>query len=764
MKRCPQCRRDYYDDSLFYCLDDGNALLEGPATKEAETVLLPVDEPPQGLHRTFRTTRAVGTGFRSEGSLKGLRHETDSPLIGRVKETAEIKRLLESEDIRLVTLTGIGGTGKTRLSIEIAHQLQQYFSDGIYFIDLSAVNDPLLVIPKIAHAVGVKEVPSKKALEVLTSHLFERSVLLILDNFEQIVSAGVQLTRLLTETRDLKILVTSRETLKLSFETEYQIPPFTLPSADGRESAAKLMDYEAVQFFVQRARRARPDYELTDDDAQAVSAICNTLEGLPLALELAAARAKILSASEILAKLADPLKLLTGGSRDLPERQQTMVAAIEWSYDLLNDSEKSVFQMLSVFEGGFAITAAEALISDSESQMKFPHAGVDVIDVIESLTAKSLVMSERPSKGTLRFRMLEIVRSYAAERLAASGRAEIVQRSHAKYFLGLAEEAAPLLVSSKAAEWLDRLEIDNDNLRGAMRWSLVNEPEIGARIAASIRYLWTVRGPIREGQHWLEEILGTTAELQPDLRWELLVSLGNMLQFQGDLVSARNAYAESLEISRASANRRQTAQSLRGIGAIEYMQSDFASARERINESYSISRELDDDFGAGASAARLGDISIAEGNPQAARSQTGEALALFRKLGYNQGIASKLINLASAEILCGDYLSAHVHLVESLNLSLEIGDEKDLQLVLEGFGAYMLNEGDYWNAALLSGAAERLGETNEKVWEPAEQRLHDFYLEKLREVMDKNDFTRAFSQGRKMPVREAAAIALRVER
>jgi non-specific serine/threonine protein kinase len=762
MKRCPECRRDYYDDSLLYCLDDGSLLLDGPAASDAETAILqrPLQRGTAPRLSVENTSRA-GLTVVSGDLLIDSKDLWRGPLIGRREQIAEVSELLGSDSTRLITLTGTGGTGKTRLAVEIARRMRERFPDGVVLVELSALNDPALIIPAIAHALAINETDPRPPFNALVDTLNGRSVLLILDNFEQVIDAGVDVAQLLKAAPELKILVTSREPLRISSEIEYPVPPLALPSPTVGASVAELLQFEAVQLFVERARQARPDFEVTDETAASVAAICCKLDGLPLALELAAARARILSPPEILSRLEKRLKLLTGGSRDLPGRQQTMRAAIEWSYDLLNEIERDVFARLSVFEGGFSFSEAEAIISvaDLLSPSDAGDENIELLDVVTSLNEKSLLLAEKPTAGNRRFRMLEVVRDFASELLVERGDAAAVHRLHADYFLGLAEEAGPHLRSAGSPEWFKRLETEHDNIRAAVRWGLQNDPETAARIAASMRFLWVTHGHIREGKHWLEEILNRSADLSPALRWELLTGLGNMNQFQGYLETAGEIYLQSLDEGRRSNDKRQIAQSLRGIAAVEYIQLSFSSAREWVNEALEVSRSTGDEFGAAASLARLGDIALAEGNASESRRWTGESLDIFRRLGYQQGIASKAGNLGAAEYLDGDIASARLHMRECLDTTLAIGDEIDTRNVFDGFAALALNQGDLANAARLAGAAETRGEVIGYTLEPAELHFRDIYLGEIRSAMTEQDFAEAYADGRKLPVAEAVDLA-----
>ncbi len=685
----------------------------------------------------------------------------DSSLIGRETELAEVTNLLSHEGVRLLTLTGPGGTGKTRLSREVALQIKSRFPDGVFFVELAAVNDPSLVAPAIAREVGIKEAGTRRILDLLSDYFGAKSAVLILDNVEQVVSAGVQFAQLLRSAPNLKLLVTSREPLKLSIETEYLVQPLALPSPETKETISDLMRFGAVKLFVQRALKARHDLVLTDNNTRALSAICHKLDGLPLALELAASRARILSVEEIHTKLEDRLTLLTGGARDLPHRQQTMRSAIRWSYELLNELDKNVFVKLSVFEGGFTYKAAEKVLSNVDGR-KRPGSDADILNAVTSLTEKGLLLVEKPMDSELRFRMLMVVRDYALELLARRGDAESVRRSHAECILSLAEEAAPNLRSTQSPEWLRRLELDHDNIRAAIRWSMDSDPEMAARITAGVRSFWTVHGHIREGRYWLEEVLKRAIDIPQALQCNLLTGLGNMAQFQGDFETARKVYGQCLDVSRAAGDQRYIAQALRGVGAVDYMDLQFISASVRINEALMISRSIDDEFGTAAAVARLGEIACARGDFSEARSQTSEALEIFKRLGYKQGVAAKLANLGVIEFFDGDYESACLYLAEGLDVCLEINDEIDIRVMFEVAAALLVETGDNETAARLSGAAAGRCEAIDYIHETMEHQFRETYLVKLRSVMPAVELAAALAEGSKMTVSEGAELALKV--
>jgi predicted ATPase len=749
MKRCPQCRRDYFDDSLFFCLDDGTALLEGPASGNTATLQ---------FQANGSETIALGKWTPIHQNLTkiwpaAMLSDSGDSIVGRKAELNDIEELLSADDSRLITLTGIGGTGKTRLAKEVGRRAGDLFPAGVFFVELETVSDPAMVAPAIAHALGLNEESAITVSDILTMTLRDQEALLILDNFEQVIAAAVHVASLLHAAPRIKVLITSREPLKLSIEREYRVPPLALPAASTEISSSDLMKFEAVQLFVKCAKRARSDFELTDENANTVADICGKLDGLPLAVELAAARTRVLAPNEILARLDDRLALLTGGSRDLPGRQQTMRAALEWSCELLDEHERRVLAALAVFEGGFTFKAAETVVSQ----------GAETLDLITSLTDKSLLMSKRGTTGELRFWMLQLVRDHASDLLSRSGEEEDMRRRHAHYFHSLACEAEPKLRTPETVEWLDLLETEHDNLRAALRWSIEKEPELALGIAANVSEFWTMHGHIREAENWLDQVLSRFNARNSEVRWTVQTALGTIKQFRGELARSLELYSDALETARALKDPNRIARSFRGLAAVEYISSDFENALQHTEESLKITRSLDDEFGTAAGLARLGDIALAKGHSDDSAKLTGEALETFRKLGYVQGVAAKLSNLAAAEISRGNLDDAESNLTEGLKICLEIGDTTIARLILDGLAAVRAYQGSYDDAARICGFTGRLADLLGLLGEPAEEELKRNYLAELEINMDPAALENRRAEGRRMSLEEVAALALRTE-
>jgi non-specific serine/threonine protein kinase len=703
-----------------------------------------------------------------------------SPIVGREKEIAEITGLLKRDDVRLVTMTGIGGTGKTRLAKAVAGELLTDFTDGVFFIELAAVTNPELVALTIAQPLGFKEVGGKPMLEILKDNLRGKQVLIVVDNFEQVVDAAPQIAELVAA-GELRILITSRVLLRLSREIEYAVPPLAVPADVSQILFEELLNYEAVKLFVARARQSKPNFALTEENAPSVAEICARLDGLPLAIELAAARVKILAPQAILTKLENRLKLLTGGARDLPARQQTMRGAVEWSYDLINEDEKILFRRLAVFAGGFTFEAAESVaggqwsvvseekISNSEEtannnpqQLTTDHRPLttDILDGITSLVDKSLLIAKEQSGGEMRFRMLEVVREYALESLAANNEAEAMRRSHAAYFLALGEEADPHLTGAESVKWLNHLEDEHDNLRDALRWSLENDTEMALRLAGAMLHFWHIHGYLAEGQKWSETALNRSGDALTPARCKVLLTVARMAWLHGDYQSASKYYQESLTAGRATGDARQIAQSCRGLGILAYVESDHTAAREFFEESLASGRELDDEKLITASLISLGELERTEGNYTTARLLYEESLALRRQTNNKDALSNNLINLAAAACLEGDDAAARLYYTEALKLQNELGHKTDISHSLDGFAALAIKRGDVRNAARLAGAAERLREKVGYQIEPADRCFCDVYLAEIKTKMDEADFSALYEQGSKLKLEEAVALCL----
>ncbi len=686
-----------------------------------------------------------------------------SPIIGRKKELAEVKKLLKRENVRLVTMTGIGGAGKTRLAQAVAQSLLNDFKDGVFFVELDAITNAELVASTVAQRLGLKEAGEKPILEILKDYLRDKQILLVIDNFEQVIAAAPNIAELLSVAAKLKILITSRTVLHLSSEREFVVPPLSFPADVSQVSLDELSNYEAIKLFVERARNAKSNFVLQEENARSVTEICVRLDGLPLAIELAAARVKILSPQMILTKLENSLKLLTGGARDLPARQQTMRGAVEWSYELLSEDEKKLFRRLAVFAGGFTIESAEAVCADYELQMTNDEPSedrIEVLDLVASLVDKSLLAAKEQTGGETRFRLLEVVREYALESLETSGEAEAMRRRHADYFLALGEASEPHLQGAESAEWLNRLEEEHDNLRAALAYLLERDAIMAARLAAAIRSYWTLHNHLVEGRKSLKAALERGAAAPAAVRFKMLNGLALAARLQGDYAAAREAYEEGLAEGKAANDLQQITMSSLGLGVVAKRQGDYSAARQIFEEGLAISRKLNDKSGIAITLNMLGDLARTEGNNAAARPLLEEALALHKQNGNKEGICISLGNLGAVAYDENDLLTAHSHYTDALAAARELGNKIDISLSLDGFAALAAKHGDAERATRLAAVAEHLRELIGYEMETADLSFRDAYLAELRAVLDEADFSIAYEQGRNLKLEEAVALCL----
>ena len=581
-----------------------------------------------------------------------------TPLLGRVQEIASARSLLDDPTVRLVTLTGPGGTGKTRLGLQIASDSWDSFVHGVCFVPLASVAEPAAVPRAIAEALGITRSDQQSIREALEDFLRDRELLLLLDNFEQVVGAAQAVATLLAAAPSLKVLVTSRTPLHLQGEHELPVPPLELP--DRAAEPNELARNAAVALFVQRARSVRPTFALTTANAPAVAAICHRLDGLPLAIELAAARTKILTPQAMLARLDQSLALLAGGAQDLPARQQTLRGTIDWSYDLLQAAEQRLFLRLAVFVGGCTLAAAETLwpVTSEDSP-------ATTLDVLQSLVDKSLILQvDEPDvpDAEPRFTMLETIRTYALERLAAQGELEMAHHQHAEYFL--------LLATDSGRDWIERVEHDLDNIRAALHWALhTGRPDLGLRLACGLWQFWLQRSYWSEGRRWLEAGL---AEGKGNLPLDLVViasyQIGALACRQRDYSRAIEASEESLRLGREVGDTGGVAWSLNTLGWVALDRGDYARAEALQNESLTFFRAAGDLWGTANALNGLGEIAAARADYDRSVTFHEQALSLRRRSGNAWSAAWPILNLARVALLRGDFVRARTLAEESRRL------------------------------------------------------------------------------------------------
>ncbi len=709
---------------------------------------------PNNLRDTETQSIIAETTIEIPNQVPNNLSENLIPIIGREKEISEIKRILKRTDTRLVTLTGIGGVGKTRMAKAVAVDLLLDFPDGVFFIELAAVANSELVASVIAQSLGLQESGGKSLREILSEYLSGKQMLLVLDNFEQVTGATPQIGELLAGSY-LKILVTSRALLRLRIETEFIVPPLAVPTQINEISLPQLADFEAVKLFVQRAQKAKPAFNLTEENAKSVADICARLEGLPLAIELAAARVKILAPPAILGKLENRLQLLTSGARDVPERQQTMRGAIEWSFDLLNEAEKDLFRRLAVFAGGFTFEAAEKICANNESSKK----QIDFLDLLTSLTEKSLLVTkEQSGSDEPRFRMLEIVREYALESLETSKQFNEARHRHTLYFLEFAEKAEPHLQSVQAEEWLNRLESEHDNLRAALTRSFEFEPEIAARLTASLRLLWNLHGHFAEGRYWLERALDGSIDISLDTKWKILLGIGLIANLQGDFESGQKFLEKCRETAVLANNRRNVALSGKFLSWTLRVLGNHKLAKILLEESLAIGRELNDTEVIAQSFLSLGELARLKDNYAEARGFYEQSLKFFQEIDKKNATVISLINLGAVTYLQNDFRKSRSFYEQALELSRKLGYKMVLSYCFDGFAALNFKQDELETAVKLSATAEKLRESIGFVIEKEEGRFRDAYLTELKNKLDNDAFFKLYEQGRNLKLEEAVAL------
>jgi predicted ATPase/class 3 adenylate cyclase len=631
--------------------------------------------------------------------------------VGREREQAEVRRLLATA--RLLTLTGTGGCGKTRLALQVGAELADAFADGVWFVDLAPLADPALVPQAVASALGVHEVPGRSLRETLADSLRRSDVLLILDNCEHLLDACAQLAdALLRACPRLRILATSRELLGIAGENAWRVPSLTLPDARQTPAVAGLTQYDAVRLFIDRALAALPTFAVTNQNAPAVAQLCWRLDGIPLAIELAAARVRVLTVEQIAARLDDRFRLLTGGSRTALRRQQTLQAAVDWSYQLLSEAERLLLQRLAVFAGGWTLEAAEAVGTGERI------AGSEVLDLLAALVDKSLVVAEGQGAHA-RYRLLETIRQYAGEKLLEAGKVGLVRDRHRDWYAGLAARGEPEPDGPVQEEWLGRLEAEHDNLLAALAWSLEGDLGVGLRLATSLGGFWGRRGYIVEGRRWLEAFLAQApATNDPEdqrVRARALRSAGVMASDQQDRGAAWAFLDESLTLFRALGDQRGVAAALKNQG-IELLRGGATAERIQatLEESLALWRALGDQFGVADTLQTLSFLAARERDDARARRLMDEALPLYRASG--RSVVYVLVERGWFAWGRGDLARAWRDLEEGLGIARRVGIKGAISLALLALGCLALEEGERGRARASLEESARLLQESGMLW------------------------------------------------
>lgn len=640
-----------------------------------------------------------------------------TPLVGRAEEVTTISSLLLDPDVRLVTLTGAGGIGKTRLSLQVATELHEQFVDGAWFVSLAAVEDSDLVIPTIARGLGIKESRDRTIYDALLDYLINKDMLLVLDNFEQVMPAARKIAEILIGTTGLKVLVTSRTVLHISGEYEFIVPPLRFVDVRNAPSRQELEASPAVALFVQRARAVNINFKLTPENYITVAKICARLDGLSLAIELAASHIKFLTPAALLSRLdgsspeGSSLNLLVGGGHDLPMRQQTMRHAIDWSYNLLNESEQALFRHLAVFSGGCTLDAVTAICSDlgnpTVSVSSSPAAQRTFSARLASLVDQSILRLESTPSGEPRFGMIEALHEYALERLMAHGKEwPLLKRRHAQYFMALAEVAEPGLESAEQETWLSRLEVEHDNFLAALTWSHTSDDqgEIGLKLAGVFWQFWLIRGYINEGLVWFSRLLEQAQSPSKLVLARALNGYGFLNWAWSDSPRAKMLLAESLALFRELDNPHGTAWVLNHLGHVAFSQHQIEEAAGLVRESLALFKKLGSDAHVAWCLLNLGDIVRAQGDEAQATLCYDECLRLFRKVGDPRGMAWVLDHLADHLLHKGPdegCQKALPLLEESLALFRKVGDKGALAWVMTHQGKFALTQNDLEQAQIL---------------------------------------------------------------
>jgi non-specific serine/threonine protein kinase len=656
---------------------------------------------------------------------------------------------------RLLTLTGVGGSGKTRLALKVAEVLLADCPDGAWFVDLAPVTDPERVPLTIAAAVGVREEPGQSLIKTLCAHFAHHKALLVLDNCEHLVTASAAAVEILLDAApELRALATSREALSIPGEMLHGVPTLALPPIDPPPTAASVVEYEAARLFVERGRLVRPDFQISDKEAEIVADLCRRLDGIPLAIELAAARLRVLGVAEIRARLDDRFRLLTGGSRTALPRQQTLRATIQWSYDQLVPEEQRFLRGLAAFTGGWTLESATAVVDENGDEF-------EALDQLTRLVEKSLVVVDR-GEGDSRYRFLETVRQFALEEMNAAGEGPPVRNRHLTTFEKLAAEAEGALLGPEQAQWLRRLEVEHGNLLAALEWcgSAENGIERGLVFAAAMSRFWSARGHYELGWSMLKAALDRDITREPTgARGKSLVRAGGLALYRGDYAAARPLIEESLSIHRAQGDTKGEARALSGLSTVAIYQGDYPAARAFSEESLARYRVDGNRRGEALTLHLLGYIAMRQDDSAGARALINDSLEILREVGDREYMALALSDLALVALKLGEPDRARDALAEALGLVAELGAKREGAYALEASAELALLGGDGSRAARLAGAAEALREAMGSPLQPSEELERKSFLARLERALGTEASATERDRGRAIPFEQALAYA-----
>jgi predicted ATPase len=707
-----------------------------------------------------------------------------TPIVGRLKETAAATGLLLDPDLRLLTLTGLGGVGKTRLALEVAHKTAGALRDGAVFVDLAPVRDPELVLTAMAHALEVQPSPERPLRQEVIDFLQPKSLLLVLDNFEQVMDAATTVADLLAACPGLKVLATSRMPLHIRAEYEYPVGPLATPDLDDLPPLNELAQVPAIQLLVRRAEAVNHQFALTDANARDVAELTLRLDGLPLAIELAATRLRVLAPADLLARLERRLPLLTGGARDLPARQQAIRATLDWSHDLLSSGEQTLLRRLAVFAGGCSVDAAEwvadhglqvtgdglqgtGTAGDGRTTIPQPatrNPQPTTLDHLGGLVEKSLLRARDTQGDGQRFSMLETIREYGLERLEVAGEETEIRQRHLIWCLDLAERAEPELTGAEQQRWFAKLDIEHDNLRTALGWAIARgDAEIAMRLGGALHRFWATQGHYEEGRRWLDSALAIDSGEPSAARGYALNGAGVLAWFLGDFDRAEALWQESLSLFQALGDRTRIAYAFGNLGLIGDAREDYKQATASYEQALALFRELGDQTYISFMLGNLGLIAYFQKDYPRATTLIEEALAMSRALGDRNSIAMTLGNLGLVAFAQGDYERATALHEEALSLGWHSTNRPWLARGIENFALIAAATGDPARAVRLFGAAAALRARLGASLTSNDRAVNQRYIGEASERLGDDAFAQAWDEGEAMPLDEAIAYALRYD-
>jgi non-specific serine/threonine protein kinase len=704
--------------------------------------------------RPTQSTRLQGRTVPSPRRLHNIPTQRTS-FIGREREIAEIKQLLGAT--RLLTLTGSGGCGKTRLALQVAADLLEQYPDGVWLVELAALADPALVPNSAAAALGIPERPTRPLTETLANYLSTKNMLLLLDNCEHLHAACQSLIdHLLRASPTLQVLATSQGTLGIEGELTYRVPSLRLPDVGPVPPAAQLAEYDAIRLFTERAALAQPDFTLTERKAPAIMQLCRQLDGMPLAIEFAAALVMALSVEQIAARLDDRFRLLTAGTRKALPRQQTLRAALDWSYDLLSETERALLRRLSVFAGGWTLEAVEAVCGGDGIERS------EILGLLSRLIEKSLVVADTHNSAA-RYSLLETVRQYAQEKLVEEGAVDHLREAHRDWYLTLAEQAARELRGPREDPWLERLETEHDNLRAALEWSKAEREgaEAGLRLVAALHFFWWHRDLWNEGMRWTEGALARSSEASPSALTRALVAATHFARGLGDYELATSVGEKGLALCRELGDKESRGELLLYLGYIATVQADYQRAMALFDECLNLSHEQGNRWLYGNTLLQLGMMARHQGDDERATEFNTQGLTVLRAIGNKFATAFALKRYGRDVALPQRRYDEAVALFkESLLLSREARSRWGSEECLDGLAQIASAKGHYEHAARLFGAAEAQREIVGKWSEPVDQASHDQWVVPTRAALGDTPFAATWAEGRALTLEQAVEYAL----